>query len=153
MDGGPGPTSATGGLVAAFARGATEGRSPDAQVEGPLLLVGDEPLAIRLDAAVLVRGVVPDEAAAVEAELVRVLSDDGMRLVEADTPLALIVEAEVFARRAYRWDLWARDAEQGRTALAARAAGDMPGILEADAARRRDEAAVDSVLREMERHL
>lgn len=140
-------------LLGGFVRGDRTGHSPDAQVEGAVLLSGDEPLAIRLDGAVLVRGQVGAEATALRAALCGELTAAGMVPVEEDTPLALVVEAELFARRGYPWDLWAHDPESGRAALAARAAGDMPGILEAHDRQSRENARIEAVLRELERDL
>lgn len=148
-----GPRSTTSELIARFVTGARDGFSPAAQVEGAVLVRGDEPLAIRLDDAMLVRDQVPEGAAPLRTALCRVLSHLGMTLVEPDTPLALVVESEVFARRGYEWGLWAHDPEQGRAALAARAAGDMPGILETHDTQQRDRTQLDAVLREIEEQL
>lgn len=148
-----GPSYTTAELLARFVAGAREGSSSDAQIEEAVLVRGDEPLAIRLDGAMLIRDRVPEAMAALRATLCEVLAGLGMKLVEGDTPLALVVECEVFARRGYAWGLWARDLDQGRVALAARAAGEVPGILDDYDAQQQDQARIDAVLRMLEEDL
>lgn len=148
-----GPSCTTEELLARYLDGAGAGSSPQARVEGCVLSAGDEPVAIRLEGAVLVRDELAAEAASVRAGLHEALRAGCMEPVEEDTPLAGIVEIEVVGRRGDAWSLWAADPDRGRRILAARAAGDMPGLLEAEAARRAEEAETDATLSRLEREL
>lgn len=149
-----GPALDTPQLLAEYLSGATCGYSADARLEGPLMRAGRDPLAIRLQEGVLlVRAEVAESARAVRAALEEAMAGAGIGLVEGDTPLAGIVEIEVVGRRGDMWDLWASDADRGRAALVERAAGDMPGLLEAERAQREDAARIDATLSEIERDL
>lgn len=146
-----GPRVTTPELLARWVDGSTAGVSPDAHLEGALLLAGDHPLAIRMEGAVLVRDQVPGDVAALRGTLERFLESEGLQLVEEDAPLGALVGIEVSGLRGDAWSLWARDPDEGRAALVQRAAADMPGLLDGDEARRR--AEVDSTLAEIERHM
>lgn len=148
-----GPSCTTEQLLVSYLDGAGSGHSPQARVEGCVLRAGDEPVAIRLDGAFLVRDKLPADAAPVRERLHEALARSLMELVEEDTPLAGIVEIEVVGRRGDAWSLWARDADVGRKILAERAAGDMPGLLDAEEARRAEEAETAATLSRMERDL
>lgn len=145
-----GPSYTTDELLARFLAGDAVGSSPAAHLEGEVLVVGNDPLAIRLDGALLVRDEATEETADLRAALCTALAESGLSLVERDTPLGLIVESETFARRGYEWGLWARDLDEGRAALAARATPDMPGLLDWHEAHQHDQARTDAVLRQME---
>lgn len=146
-----GPECPTEELVGRYLDGARTGYSTDARLGGVVLYARDEPVSMRLDGALLVRDAVPDTAAGVHAALCAALQAAGMQLVEADTPLANIVEIEVVGRRGDAWSLWAADPDEGRRVLAARAAGDIPGLVDADADRRADEARMEDTLSRLER--
>lgn len=149
-----GPTVTTSQLLARWLDGATDGHCGQAHVEGCLLVVGDHPLAIRLDGAVLVRDETPGDVDAMRAVLRRFLEGAGMELVEADTPLGAMVGIEVSGLRGDAWTLWALDAAEGHAALARRAVGDMPGLMgsaPSDIVQRR--AEIDATLAEIERLL
>lgn len=146
-----GPTVTTPDLFARWVGGATAGVSPDAHLEGCLLLAGDHPLAIHVEGAALVRDHVPGDVHALRERLERFLESEGLHLVEQDAPLGALVGIEVSGLRGDAWNLWARDPEEGHAALVRRAAADMPGLLDDDEARRR--AEVDASLAEIERHL
>lgn len=145
-----GPQWPTAELAGRYVEGARTGHSPDARLEGSVLLAGDEPVAMRLDGAMLVRDAVPDTAAGVRRTLCAALHDADMHLVEPDTPLGNIVEIEVLGRRGDAWSLWACDADEGRRVLAARAAGDIPGLVDADEVRRAREAELQDTLSRLE---
>lgn len=146
-----GPQLTTPELLARWMEGSTAGMSPEAHLEGALLLAGDHPLAIRIDGAVLVRDQVPGPVTGLRRQLERFLAGEGMRLVEEDAPLGALVGIEVSGLRGDAWSLWARDPEEGQAALIARAAADMPGLADNEDARRR--AEVDATLAEIERRL
>lgn len=152
-----GPSLSTGELFTAFLAGATVAKAPDAHIEGPVLMSGHQPVAMRLERAVLVqRADLLEEADAVRSGLCAALREAGATLVEEDPPLASVVEVELVGRRADPWDLWAQDAQQGRVELARRALGDMPdalAILAEDEARRRQESEIDAALSDIEREL
>lgn len=145
-----GPSYTTDELLARFLAGDAAGSSPEAHLEGEVLVAGDEPLAIRLDGALLVRDEVAAATADLRAALCTALAETGLSLVERDTPLGVIVETEAFARHGYEWGLWARDLDEGRAALAARAAPDMPGLLDQHQAHQHEQARTDAVLRQLE---
>lgn len=144
-----GPTVTEGQLLARWMDGERNGVCAVAHLEGCLLVVGDHPLAIRIDGAVLVRDEVPGDVGGMRSTLERFLEGAGMALVEPDSPLGALVGIEVAGLRGDAWSLWARDADEGQAALARRAVGDMPGLLDSDAAQRR--AEVDAALAEIER--
>lgn len=147
-----GPEVTTPELFVRWAGGSTAGVSPEAHIEGALLLAGDHPLAIRVEGdAALVRDQVPGDVAALRARLERFLESEGLHLIEQDAPLGALVGIEVSGLRGDAWSLWGRDPEQGQAALVRRAAADMPGLLDSDEARRR--AEVDASLAEIERHM
>ncbi|MEX2619811.1 MAG: hypothetical protein WD250_06290 [Egibacteraceae bacterium] len=146
-----GPEVTTPDLFARWVGGSTAGVSPDAHLEGCLLLAGDHPLAIRIEGAVLVRDHLPDAVHALRGALERFLETQGLALIEQDAPLGALVGIEVSGLRGDAWSLWARDPDEGHAALVQRAAADMPGLLDGDEARRR--AEVDATLAEIERHL
>lgn len=145
-----GPSYTTEELLARFLAGGSVGSSPEAHLEGEVLVAGDEPLAIRLDRALLVRDEVAADTADLRAALCTALAETGLSLVERDTPLGLIVESEAFSRQGFEWGLWARDLDEGRAALAARAAPDMPDLLDQHSAHQREQARTDAVLRQLE---
>lgn len=146
-----GPEVTTPELFVRWAGGSEAGVSPEAHIEGALLLAGDHPLAIRVEGAVLIRDHVPDDVHALRGQLERFLEGEGLQLVEEDAPLGALVGIEVSGLRGDAWSLWAQDPEEGHAALVRRAAADMPGLLDSDEARRR--AEVDATLAEIERHL
>ncbi|HVM13988.1 MAG TPA: hypothetical protein VM287_06635 [Egibacteraceae bacterium] len=157
-----GPRLSTPELVAHYLDGATTGASPDAEVSGELLTADEHAVAVRLDGAVLVRlhlpGVqhLPPEVLAVRQHLEEALSAFGMVLTDEDSVLGGIVGIEVAGLRGEAWSLWAHDPEQGQAALARRALGevaDVSGLLDADRARRQEEAEVQATLAELEREL
>lgn len=148
-----GPECSLVELVAGFVAGWSAGSSPAAHIEYEALVAGPEPIAIRLDDAMLVRQEVIEEAADVLTALQRALSAAGMELAERDPPLAPIVETEVLGRRGDEWDLWAHDPKRGQQTLVARAAGDMPGLLEIHEEQQAEQARVAEVLRHIEDQL
>lgn len=150
-----GPTLSTSDLLSAYLVGATAGSSPDAHIEGAVLMGSDHALAIRLDVAVIVRGDdVPPVAADVYAELCRALEAHGMALVEGQSVLAGAMASELAAPRGFEWTLWARDPDEARAELTRRAmAAEMPRLGEAGLALDRVEADIESLLREIERGL
>lgn len=149
----PGPAMSTSELLAAYLAGAEAGSSPDGHIETSVLMARDHSLAIRADAAVLVRDQVPPAVSAVREQLFAALRDTGMDLVEEDSVLAGALGIEVTGLRGEPWSLWARDPDAARAVLARRTVGDVPGVLEAADARRQAEAEVEAVLERLEREL
>lgn len=147
----PGPQVPTSELFERWIEGETAGACSEAHLEGPMLVAGDHPLAIRIDGAVLIRDQVPGDVGAMREALEQFLHDAGMALVEEDAPLGALVGIEVSGLRGDAWSLWARDPEEGQAALVRRAAPDMPGLLDDDSAQRR--AEIDAALAEIERRL
>lgn len=148
-----GVSMSTPELLAAFMAGATTGSSPDACIEGELLMGSDHYVAVRLDIAVLVRAEVHDEAAEVHAALRSALEAAGITLVEENSILAGAMASELAVPRGFEWNLWAADADQAYMELTHRAAGDLPNLSEAHTATMRDEGETDARLRCIERGL
>lgn len=146
----PGPACTTPELAARFVDGGRSGSSPEAHIELTAVYAGAEPVAMRVDDVVLVREDASPAAHPVVEALRDALSAAALELVEADTPLAVIVETETFGRHCYAWGLWAADAEQGRQSLADHAAGDMPGLLAHHERQQQHQAEVDAVLAELD---
>lgn len=146
-----GPRVTTSELFARWLDGSPGGVCDEAHLERSMLVAGDHPLAIRLEGAALVRDLVPEGVTELRGALERFLEGEGMRLTEQDSPLGALVGIEVSGLRGDAWNLWAADPEEGHAALARRAVGDMPGLLDDDAAQRR--AEVDAALAEIERLL
>lgn len=147
-----GPTLSTGALLSAYLAGATTGSSPEACIEGELLMAADHYVAVRLDVAMLVREEVHDAAAAVHAALCRALEAAGMTLAEEHSVLAGAMASELAVPRGFEWNLWAHDPDSALIELTHRAAGDLPNLSDAHTARR-DEGETDAILREIERGL
>lgn len=148
-----GLTMSTPRLLAAYLAGATTGSSPDACIEGELLMGNDHYVAVRLDVAVLVRAEVHDEAVDVHAALRAVLEAHGITLVEENSILAGAMASELAVPRGFEWNLWAADADQAYLELTHRAAGDLPNLSEASTAPAREEGETDARLRYIERGL
>lgn len=144
-----GPSLPTTELLSAYLAGAQTGSSPDAYIDGPVLMAHDHPLAVRPDVAMIVRDEVPAVAHPVHAALCRALEASGMRLVESQSVLAGAVALELTAPRGFEWDLWARDPDLAREVLVRRALGDVPSGLEVDTAH--PPAEMDAVLDQIER--
>lgn len=148
-----GPSLSTSQLLASYLAGACEGSSPDAYIEGHLLMGSDHYVAIRLDVAMVVRAEVHEAAESVHAALCRALQDADLELVERDSVLAGALAAEMAVPRGFEWDLWAQDADRALVELTHRAAGDIPSLRDANLARRLAESEMDAMLRQMERGL
>ncbi|HVL97786.1 MAG TPA: hypothetical protein VM324_00645 [Egibacteraceae bacterium] len=148
-----GPSLSTPQLIAAYLAGARTGCAPEAHIEWPVLMAHDHLVAVHVDGAVLMRGEVPAVAEPVRAALQDAMEAVGVLLVEEESVLAGAVAAELAVPRGFEWDLWARDADEAREVLAARALGQAVGIPEADAdiERRRAEAQTEAFLRQIER--
>lgn len=146
-----GPALSTPQLLSAYLTGAQVGSSPDAHIEGPVLMASDHPLAIRTDVAVLVRDEMPPVAQPLHAALCRALEAAGMVLTEGESVLAGALAMELAAPRGFEWSLWAEDPEEARAVLVGRAIGDLPAIPQADAPSDVAEPEIDAVLRRIER--
>lgn len=146
-----GPSMRTSELISAYLAGALAGVSPDAQIEELMLLAGEHPVAIRLEAAVLVREATPESARRVSAQLCGALEADGLELVEEESILANAVAMELAVPRGYEWSLWARDADAARAQMVRWALSEFAEFLEVDAERQRREAEMDAIFEEIER--
>lgn len=149
-----GPSWASEQLLEHYVAGAQAGSSPDARIERAVLMSRgevDQPVAIHLGAAVLLRDAELPDVAALRSALEQALHAAGMVLIERDATLAGVVGIEFTGLRGEAWSLWARDAEEGHAALAQQAAGEVADMLDHDDARRR--AEVDAALDEIERQL
>lgn len=140
-------------LLAHYLSGGASGWSEHLRIEEVLLVgAGYVPLAIRLqEGAVLVREDLPDDeaVASLRDALLAALGEAGINLVDEDATLGGVVGIEVAGIRGGIWSLWARDAEEGQSALERRALGEVADFVDPDQLRRQQE--IDATLADMER--
>lgn len=149
-----GPTLPTAELLGAYVSGATTGSSPEAHIEGTVLMGSDHLLAVRVGEAFLVRGDdVPAVATAVHGALCRALEAAGATLMAGESVLAGAVAGELAVPRGFEWTVWARDPDTARAELIRRATSDLPNLGEAGASSWRIDADFDAVRREIESDL
>ena len=113
-------------VVRAFLR--SEGPTPHSaslHVEGSVLRVnGDEALALRLGPrTALVHLDLSDAGEPARAILEAALTEEGLTLLDHDTPLAVPVATMMVAIRLSRWDLWGADIDEAFADLRREAVG------------------------------
>lgn len=138
-------------LLDAFVQGDPAGSAAGWRIEGPVLMGGEMPLAIRVAEATLVRVELADEFASLVAELERALGDAGSSRIEERTVLGHVIAIETAGIRGSEWDLWAPDAQTGHEALKREALGDVADRVDPDEPARR--ARQQEFLEEIERDL
>lgn len=121
-----GPLSEDAEVIAQFLRGEHAGHSVRFHVEGSVLVATPSlAAALRIGPrAVLVRLDVPPGSEDVKRSVEEVLADQGMTLLDEDTPLAMPVAVQWLGVRASSWDLWGSDIDEAFAALRTAAAGD-----------------------------
>ena len=94
-------------------------------VEGPVLLVDrDMPLALRLSATTaLLRIDVGENVAEMRLQVAAALGDQGLTLLDEDSPLGIAVGVQLVGARASTWDLWGADPDEAFAALRQAAVG------------------------------
>lgn len=116
-----------GDVLRAFARGEpVAGYSPRFHVEGNTLLVHrDVPVAQRIGpSSVLVRVDLPDSVADGKPLVEEALGEQGMKLLDEETPLAVPIALQILGLRLSSWDLWGTDIDEAFAAVRAGAVGD-----------------------------
>lgn len=140
-------------LLRHYLDGGQTGSSEAFRIEATLLVAaGSAPLAIRLDGGVLVREDLAAEEPilSLRTALLEALGEAGHALVDEDATLGAVVGIEVAGIRGGMWSLWARNAEEGQSALERRALGDLAERVDADEVRRREQ--IDETLADLERY-
>lgn len=138
-------------LLDAFVQGDPGSSAAGWRIEGPMLVGGDIPLAIRVAEATLVRVELADEFAALVAELERALGDAGLSRIEERTVLGHVIAIEMAGMRGSEWDLWAPSAQAGHEALKRQALGELADRIDPDEPARR--ARQQEFLEQIERGL
>ena len=132
-----GPAVDDASVLAGFARGDTSvGHSDRLHVEGQVLLVHrDVAAAIRIGPnTVLVRADLPDAVAEVKAAVEQALGNEGLALLDEETPLATPISIQLLGVRMSTWDLWGTDIDEAFAAVRAAAVGEegAPAFVESD---------------------
>ncbi len=120
-----GPLGDDDAVVRAFLLGGAAPHSSRLHVEGKVLRVhGDQALALRIGArTVLVRLDLPDDAVSSRQVVETSLGDEGLKLVDHDTPLAVAVATMMVALRLSIWDLWGAESDEAFADLRREAMG------------------------------
>ena len=120
-----GPLGDDDAVVRAFLRSGPAPHSARLHVEGKVLRVhGDEALALRIGPrSVLVRLDLPDDALPSRQIVETTLAEEGLSLIDHDTPLAVAVATMMVALRLSIWDLWGVDPDEAFADLRREAMG------------------------------
>ncbi|MGI9022938.1 MAG: hypothetical protein ACR2HV_06870 [Acidimicrobiales bacterium] len=120
-----GPLGDDDAVVRAFLRAEPAPHSKRLHVEGPVLRVfGDVALALRIGArTVLVHLDLPDEAEPVRPVVEATLTEEGLTMLDHETPLATPVATMMVALRLSMWDLWGADIDEAFADLRREAVG------------------------------
>jgi hypothetical protein len=120
-----GPEGDDAAVVRAFLSGDIPPHSARLHVEGPVLMVDrDVPLALRLSpTAALLRVDLSEVVSEVRRVVEGVLVDDGLRLLDEESPLGIAVGVQLVGLRASTWDLWGTDIDEAFAALREAAVG------------------------------
>lgn len=123
-----GPRNSDELVVQSFARGLYAGHSARFHVEGIALLVDRmATAALRVGpTTILVRADLPPDLESARAEVERVLTGEGLCLLDEDTRLAAPVAIQVTGMRMSSWDLWGSDIDEAFARLRAAVIGDDP---------------------------
>lgn len=121
-----GPLVDDSAVVRAFVRGEPAGYSSWFHIERPALLAGrDVTAALRVSPdTVLVRIDLPDGFEATRASVERMLTEEGMSLLDHDTLLGVPVALQLVGLRLSSWDLWGWDLDDAFAALRQTAIGE-----------------------------
>jgi hypothetical protein len=126
-----GPEGDDAAVVAAFLAGDIPPHSARLHVEGPVLMADrDVPLALRLSpTAALLRVDLSEAVAEVRRVVEGVLTAEGLRLLDEESPLGIAVGVQLVGLRASTWDLWGTDIDEAFAALREAAVGGPNDII------------------------